>query len=216
MSQAAVLTGYLWKKYVDSTAIVNRQTTAYNDIILLRLGEVYLIKAEAEIELNTDLNAAAEAINKLRARAWKDDNYPRVKVSSQSEMRKTLRIERRTELAMEGIRYFDMIRWRIADKVRKVPLLGRMLDIKNATFVPRIDEDGVVFYSDRSQYDDWKSLLIDGKVVADAYETRLYGNWQNAHERNFTAPRDYLLPIPLREIELYQSVGHTLTQNPEY
>ena len=216
VSWPAGLTGYLWKKYVDSTAVVNRQTTGYNDLILFRLGEVYLIKAEAEIELNKDLNAAAEAINKLRARAWKDDSYPRVKVTTQSEMRKILRIERRSELTMEGIRYFDMLRWRIAEKARKEPLLGRVFDVKNATFIPRIDEDGIVYYSNRSEYDDWKSLLIGGEVVDDAYEPKLYGNWQNAVERNFTAPRDYLLPIPLREIELYESVGKTLTQNSGY
>lgn len=43
-------------------------TTNYNDIILLRLAESYLLLAEAKFKLN-DLQGAADAINVLRARA---------------------------------------------------------------------------------------------------------------------------------------------------
>ena len=40
-------------------------------------------------------------------------------VGGQSEMREKLRHERRIELAFEGLRYYDIIRWRIGDKVKK-------------------------------------------------------------------------------------------------
>lgn len=212
----AGLTGYLWKKSVDSLSIVKGITTAYNDMILMRLGEVYLIKAEAEIERNGDLQSAADAINSLRRRAWKSDAYPKVVVSSQDEMRKILRMERRIELAMEGFRYYDLIRWNIIENARKEPLVGRVMDLENASYVPTIDNDGIVHYNDRSEYDDWKSLNINGEIIPDGYESRLYGNWANAVERNFTSPRDYLFPIPLREIELYESYGYKLVQNEGY
>lgn len=212
----AGLTGYLWKKSVDSLSVVNGHTTAYNDMILMRLGEVYLIKAEAEIERNGDLQSAADAINSLRRRAWKSETYPKMVVSSQAEMRKILRMERRVELAMEGFRYYDLIRWGAIENARKEPLVGRVMDVKNASYIPSIDKDGVVHYSDHSEYDDWKSLNVNGKIVPDGYNNRLYGNWVNAVERNFTSPRDYLFPIPLREIELYESYGKELVQNQGY
>ncbi|TKG94253.1 RagB/SusD family nutrient uptake outer membrane protein [Puteibacter caeruleilacunae] len=212
----AGLSGYLWRKFVDIEAVEANQSSGDNDIIIMRLGELYLIKAEAEIEANGDLSAAAEALNMLRERAWGGDDYPRVVAGSQSQMRKILRMERRVELANEGFRYIDMLRWRIAEKVRNEPLIGRVLDLPSATTVPSIDEDGVVTYPDRSEYDDWRSLLINGVVDPTAYDVRLNGNWQNAHERNFTAPRDYLLPIPQSEIDLYEANGFELTQNPGY
>lgn len=214
----AGLSGYLWKKYVDIEAVAANIRNGYNDIILMRLGEIYLIKAEAEIESNGNLNAAVEALNKLRERAWAGSDYPKVTVSSQEALRKILRMERRIELANEGFRYIDMIRWRIAEKVRNEPLIGRILDVANATAssIPNLDEDGVVTYPDRLEYDDWHSLLVNGEIVPNGYDSRLNGNWQNAHERDFTAPRDYLLPIPLSEIELYQANGFTLSQNPGY
>lgn len=217
VSWPAGLTGYLWKKYVDSTAVVDRVKSAYNDIILMRLGEIYLIKAEAEIERGGDLESAANALNKLRQRAWNNsDTWPKVVVSSQQEMRKILRMERRVELAMEGFRYFDLLRWGAIENARKEPLKGRVLDLVNASYVPSIDENGIVHYSDDSEYDDWESLNMDGEIVPDGYKSRLHGNWANAVERNFTSPRDYLMPIPLREIELYESYGYKLIQNPEY
>lgn len=214
----AGLTGYLWEKYVDEASLGANISKAYNDVSLMRLGEIYLIKAEAEIESNGSMQEAADAINMLRERAWGGADYPAVTAGSQSEMRKILRMERRVELANEGFRYIDMLRWGIAEKVRNEPLIGRILDYRNATAasVPTIDEDGVVTYGDRSEYDNWHTLLIDGVVVDHAYDSRLNGNWQNAHERDFTAPRDYLMPIPQEEIELYEANGFTLSQNPGY
>ncbi|WP_460542467.1 RagB/SusD family nutrient uptake outer membrane protein [Echinicola sediminis] len=214
----AGITGYLWKKYVDEENMQNNISLAYNDIILMRLGEIYLIKAEAEIEANRNLEEAAEALNTLRQRAWGDGGYPPVVVSSQEQMRKTLRMERRVELANEGFRYYDIIRWKIAEKARQEPLIGRILDIANASesSIPHIDKDGVVTYQDRSVYDDLRSLRVNGELIPNGYDARLFGNWQNMVERDFTAPRDYLLPIPQAEIELYQANGFALDQNDGY
>ena len=214
----AGITGYLWRKYVDEVQMQSNIPLAYNDIVLMRLGEIYLIKAEAEIESGGSMQEAADALNKLRERAWAGTSYPQVTAGSQTEMRKILRMERRAELANEGFRYIDMIRWQIAAKVRNEPLTGRILNVAGATAasVPSIDQDGVVTYPNRSEYDDLRSLLVGGSIVADGYDSRLFGNWQNMVERNFTAPRDYLLPIPQAEIELYEANGFTLGQNPGY
>ncbi|MCL3779051.1 RagB/SusD family nutrient uptake outer membrane protein [Prolixibacteraceae bacterium JC049] len=214
-SWPACLTGYLWRKYVDEAHMASGGKTTYIDFIIMRLAEVYLIKAEAIIESNGNMQEAADALNVLRERAY-GANYPAVVVADQAKMRKILRMERRIELANEGHRYTDGLRWGILEDMRGEALIGRPLNVTSHTFIPSIDENGITHYSDRSQYDDWRSLLVNGVVVPDGYDSRLYGNWQNAHERAFNPSRDYLLPIPQKEIDLYEANGFTLTQNPGY
>ncbi len=103
--------------------------------ILLRVADVMLFKAEALIELNRQ-NEALPLINELRNRAAnstaklvnKDGaaqaNYnvkpyvPGVNVTwTQENARKALRFERRLEMALEGSRFFDLIRWGVAEPV---------------------------------------------------------------------------------------------------
>ena len=57
-------------------------------------------------------------INLLRERAYRGTGiaYPRVEVTSQEKLRSIIRFERRMEFAFEGIRYRDLLRWRIAEK----------------------------------------------------------------------------------------------------
>ena len=66
-------------------------------------------------------NSVLNAINSVRARAYGVDAanvamYPAVTTTDQTELRKTVRIERRMELANEGLRYMDLIRWKLASK----------------------------------------------------------------------------------------------------
>lgn len=103
--------------------------------ILIRLAEVLLFKAEALIELGRQ-DEALPLINRIRARAANStallkmaDGQPTSKylinqyvpgqniIWSQENARKALRFERRLELAFEGGRFFDLIRWGIADSV---------------------------------------------------------------------------------------------------
>ena len=91
---------------------------------VLRYGDVLLMYAEAMIELDRCTQEVLdETINKVRQRAYADSGipYPRVLVGSQSEMRTILRTERFIELAWEGHRYADLIRWRLAEKVYNRP-----------------------------------------------------------------------------------------------
>jgi hypothetical protein len=58
------------------------------------------------------------------------------------------------EFAEEGFRLFDIRRWRIAEKVKPVPVYGRILDPASAPGMPDIDDDGFVSYRGiESQYD---------------------------------------------------------------
>ena len=82
-----------------------------NDYPLFRLAEMYLIKAEAENEVNGPA-AAAPYIQALRERANADisDLPP----ASQSEMRALILQERGHEMHFEGVRRQDQIRYEFA------------------------------------------------------------------------------------------------------
>lgn len=100
---------------------------------LIRYADVLLWKAEALIELNRPLEAlplinmvrqrAANSTSKLKqADGTYTSNYklatyqPGVNVTwTQDFARQALRRERRLEFAMEGNRFFDLVRWGIAD-----------------------------------------------------------------------------------------------------
>lgn len=85
---------------------------------VLRYADVLLMYAEAANELNNQ----TEALDKLemvraRARGTSTTILPRVTTTNQGELREAIRRERRVELGMEHDRFFDIVRWGIAQDV---------------------------------------------------------------------------------------------------
>ncbi|HYG40923.1 MAG TPA: RagB/SusD family nutrient uptake outer membrane protein [Cytophagales bacterium] len=80
-----------------------------NDIVLFRLGEMYLIRAEARANLGkiTGGGSAEEDINTLRTRA---NSTIKVTGASIPQMLSVIEQERIYELAFEGHRWFDLVR----------------------------------------------------------------------------------------------------------
>ena len=96
---------------------------------LIRYADILLLKAEALIETNSSLDTARQLINMVRAKADRsiDGSYTPVELNpmkanyyvgqypaegwNQDYARKAVRMERRLELAMEGNRWFDLVRW---------------------------------------------------------------------------------------------------------
>ncbi len=72
---------------------------------ILRLGEIYLIKAEAANELN-DTTTAKTFLNDIRDRA----GLGPLDANSQESLRQKIWKERHVELAMEDDRFFDLVR----------------------------------------------------------------------------------------------------------
>lgn len=87
------------------------------NVRLIRYADVVLMYAEAANETgNTD-----EALEKLewvraRARAGNAAVLPKVTTTDPEELRQAIRHERRIELAMEQDRFFDLVRWGIAQQ----------------------------------------------------------------------------------------------------
>lgn len=102
------MTGFAVRKYVDESRIRPDNYQSNQDWPSIRLAEIKLNKAEAAIELGKTDEALKE-INDLRERAG-------IALLSSIDMDK-IRHERKVELAFEGFRWFDIRRWRIADKV---------------------------------------------------------------------------------------------------
>lgn len=100
--------------------------------IVLRYADVLLMRAEALIQLGTDIPQAMEIINRIRNRAKGSmgmiADYGKlygVHISvepyrgsyTKEEALKLLKHERRIELAMESDRFFDLVRWGEAEQV---------------------------------------------------------------------------------------------------
>jgi hypothetical protein len=92
-------------------------TRSEQDIVLLRWGELLLLKAEAANELG--IGNAVELVNEVRNRAGLSNlaNNP-----TQEQIREAIRHERRVEAPFELIRYYDMKRWHIMDKLNGLEL----------------------------------------------------------------------------------------------
>lgn len=93
---------------------------------LVRASDVLLLYAEAALESGKSLSEAKWALEQVRARARamaSDPNalpaFPAYNGYSDNAdgLRQAIRHERRVELAMEGHRWFDLVRWGIAAKV---------------------------------------------------------------------------------------------------
>ena len=118
----ATATGYVVKKYINNEDYATLSNSGIN-IILLRYAEVLLTYAEAKIELNQLDASVSDAINKVRQRS--DVNLPALPAGlGQAAMRDAVRTERALELAFEGLRLFDIRRWKTAETVIPGPVYG--------------------------------------------------------------------------------------------
>lgn len=106
-----------WSYYYpgDKYKFMNKIPTNASSWILMRLGEIYLLHAEA-LTMTNDLGGAAGYVNKVRQRAGLKD-LTSAASASQSAMLDAVMKERRLELAFEGFRFFDLVRHDMAKKV---------------------------------------------------------------------------------------------------
>jgi starch-binding outer membrane protein, SusD/RagB family len=119
-------TGYAPKKYVSHLSDIPDMWNSGLNIPVIRFAEVLLTYAEAKIELGQIDNSVYEAIDKVRTRAGMPAT-DRVAYDNQAKLRELVRRERRVELAIEGLRWYDIQRWKIADEVMNGPVYGSRL-----------------------------------------------------------------------------------------
>lgn len=107
-------TGYFWKKYTP--LVLNRpdasggdfQIDNFDNYAAIRFADVLLMGAE--LQLTSNLGKAQAWYNQVRDRAFKNDITHRKTLSGDAAGLKLLLDERRFELALEGVRYWDLLR----------------------------------------------------------------------------------------------------------
>lgn len=173
-----VVTGFSARKFYNPNNW--QRGSSYIDIPVIRYAEVLLIYAEAKFEMDgsiSDLDLD-KSINLLRDRVGMPHLTNSFVLSNGLDMRTEIRRERSVELAQEGFRYNDIIRWKIAEVVLPNEMVG-------ANYFTEMGP---------------RNVSSDGYLLA-----------QPASTRSFDSSKDYLYPIPTREISLS---GNAIIQNP--
>lgn len=204
-AQFASFNALIWKKGIDETWLENGKKVD-PDRIIIRYADLLLMYAEAKIEQNKIDQSVLDAMNSVRARAYgvdksAVDKYPTITTTGQNELRKILRLERRVEFAYEGLRYMDLVRWKLASKALTIKsygilypasLLKEKVADKGLWFwptTPKIDEDGIPDFSEMEKA---------GQIAVLSQRA-----WDD---------RQYLWPIPTKEI----LINDNLEQNTGY
>lgn len=190
-------TGYQLYKGTDPD--FGQRDRSSSGSIVLRYAEALLNYAEAAAELGECTQDVLDAtINRLRDRVgmphltvgvgFTDPNWD---FPALSPLLNEIRRERRVELACEGYRFDDLMRWAAADIIKKPMLGAKFSQFVGKPFNPPISSN----------------ILVN----ADGYIAP-YQNSPAANGRQFDPSKHYLKPIPTNEITL----NPALTQNPNY
>lgn len=168
-----VRTGFHQRKFFNS--LDYGAAASFTDLPIIRYAEVLLILAEAKYELSgsitdQDLNSS---VNLLRTRAGLPALTNSFVTNNGLNMREEIRRERRIELAQEGFRYWDIIRWKIAEVELPKPVLGSFFFVNEWGTTVAVN------------------LTPDNYIIAQA-----------ASFRKFNPQRDYLWPFPVAELAL--------------
>jgi hypothetical protein len=193
-------TGYILYKYMSEDAVANNsgqmgdQSLFDYDRHLIRYAEVLLIYAEAVFEKNGsitdgDLNIS---INLLRNRAGMPNLTAAFVAANNLDMRTEIRRERTIELALEGFRYDDIRRWKTAETELAQDIKG--IKIKGSAW------QSYPLYSDPTYQN---RTDANGFLIAET-------------SRIFDPNKNYLQPLPTKEVAFYTANGYSLEQNPNW
>ena len=193
-------TGYQLYKGVDPAA--DHSAGDINAAIIFRYAEALLNYAEAKEELGECNQEVLDlTVNTLRDRVGMphltegvDFTDPAWEFPALSPLMNEIRRERRVELACEGYRLDDLMRWAAVNLIKR-PMLGAKMqqyaDVKNS-FQPALDPAAIPVNGDGYIAPHWNSPAQNG--------------WQ------FDPTKHYLNPLPTNELTLNPELG----QNPGY
>lgn len=206
----------------DQWAYVN----SHHDQILFRYAEVLLNFAEAKAELETLTQADLDkSINLLRGRVamppldmssananpdpYLEGMYPHVSQGANKGVILEIRRERRVELAFEGLRWDDLMRWKEGKKLEK-PMVGVYFSgLGSYDFTGDGVTDVYVHNADPSGAPPNTPTLIN--IAQRQLTNGVSGNLNPFTEAVvFDESKDYFYPLPLEDLNLNKN----LVQNP--
>lgn len=135
------LTGYGQLKFIDLD--YGGTFNDYGgDIPIIRYAEILLSYLESKLEAGDPItqDLLDQTINMIRGR--ESVNMPLITETDPDKLRTILRRERRVELAFEGIRYWDLIRWRIAHTELNRNVYGAKVCDGQSNCNYQVDENG--------------------------------------------------------------------------
>ncbi len=193
--------GYGLKKgfMLEEWNTTNKETV---DKMIIRYAEILISYAEALYEYNGQITDAQlnATVNKVRHRSGFEALLTNAFCAANGlDMLEEIRRERLVEFIDENLRYNDIVRWKIAEKVLPQTMLGLKYN----------DADNL-----STQRENIESRLTDengmfnGRKVADQGGIYVI---EDASNRTFNAAKDYYYPIPTYEIAT--SDGNVV-QNP--
>lgn len=150
-------TGFSYKKYCAEPVT----SPTWNSFVVFRYAEAYLLRAEALVETGGSESEAKSLIKVLRDRAGNTNDIDEMTATTYGgSLLNLVRNERRVELAQEGLRLFDIRRWKILLDVMNKPVYGIEYrdfsggtPVKKYTIPAGIPDDGHrVAYTDRDYW----------------------------------------------------------------
>lgn len=158
---AVTVTGYYFTKYaeISTVGVVGKDE---NDIILIRYAEVLLTYAEAKLEQGTLTQDDIDmTINLLRDRV----GMHRMNIAELNDwgmdLREEIRRERRVELALEGLRSFDILRWKqghlLAEDVKGIK--KEWAPVQSEVTNVATDSEGYIIFNTNRTFVDPKHYL---------------------------------------------------------
>ena len=107
-----------WSNYypADHYAFMYKCRSAFNSIIYLRYADILLLKAEAKLWRNSDLNGAADIIDRIRNRAGLG-KLPQSTVAVKKHCSKLIWTNAVWNLLFEGQRWYDLCRLNKVEEV---------------------------------------------------------------------------------------------------
>lgn len=120
LNQSVVYYTTTWSNYYPSNkyAFMFKMRSEVNSIIKIRLADILLLKAEALANLGgaANLQEATGIVNQIRSRV-KLSNLTAAQTASSETLLNAILHERRLELAFEGQRWFDLVRFGKVEEV---------------------------------------------------------------------------------------------------
>lgn len=120
-------TGYFPRKYLNPDNPGGQIGDSWTNFILIRYAEILLTIAEAKNEiLGAPDQEVYNMVNQVRAR--KGVEMPALSAGlTKEQMREAIRQERRVEFGFEGMRLFDIRRWKIGEQVMNRSVYGQRM-----------------------------------------------------------------------------------------
>ncbi|MBQ6653252.1 MAG: RagB/SusD family nutrient uptake outer membrane protein [Prevotella sp.] len=224
-------TGYKYIKYVMD-AKYNIWDGSLVPLPIFRLGEMYLIYAEALAELGALTQAGLDrSVNLLRDRVGMphlqldeanaspdpyllsdQTGYPHVTKSAMTGVILEIRRERMIELALEGHHYNDILRWK-EGKTYERAFLGQYFPGEGKYDLTGDGKANVALYTDKKPGGLGMTFLKIGTDIhlSEGNHGYMIVHGEEALQRTWNENRDYLYAIPVNERLL--SNGQ-LSQNP--